>query len=311
MSHKIINPTITGLSFYAFAIANAWADCYNGSAPATGPNTIPDGIGLIPPGDNGAIGYLSGITFDHAYIARVFLDFDVSGVSSFLTPKIVITRIDAGDGVWPNPGNDKSALFSSTGNNWNGVGSVLLSDELIPPNHPFGPTPQTYNLNSDFNAYLTASLPSGHLLVSMRVAFDYDHPAIPQVNLWDLLFTDIYLDLLIPDIPSVNTNAATNVGFYSAQLNGTLVNPGAGFDPCGFEWGTTIAYGNTTPTTSQGGIDLDFDQVISGLAAGTTYHFRAFANIGEAGNVYGADMTFTTKIPIAVRMTYPVKRRLI
>jgi len=77
-----------------------------------------------------------------------------------------------------------------------------------------------------------------------------------------------------------------------ADLNGTLDDDGGGACDCGFEWGETVAYGNTTPTQSRT-TGQTFAQAISGLTPGTTYHFRAVST-NVIGASYGADRTFTT-----------------
>jgi hypothetical protein len=58
-----------------------------------------------------------------------------------------------------------------------------------------------------------------------------------------------------------------------------------------FEYGLTTAYGSTTapqPVTAAG----NFSAGINGLAAGSTWHFRADADGGVIGTANGADMTF-------------------
>lgn len=96
-------------------------------------------------------------------------------------------------------------------------------------------------------------------------------------------------------LPTVVTDAATAIQTESAQLNGQLNDDGGEACTCGFQWGPTIAYGNTTPTTSQVTGD-NFNQVISSLTPGLTYHFRTFA-MNLAGTAYGSDLTFSTPIP--------------
>jgi hypothetical protein len=94
------------------------------------------------------------------------------------------------------------------------------------------------------------------------------------------------------DPPSVTTNAASGVTSDSATLNGTLTSLGNTTSvDVSFEWGLTISYGNeTTPQTMPG--TGAFNDGISGLDPGTTYHFRAKA-VGN-GTAYGDDATFTT-----------------
>jgi len=91
---------------------------------------------------------------------------------------------------------------------------------------------------------------------------------------------------------SVTTDPATGVGMVLANLNGTLDDDGGQACDCGFEWGETVAYGNTTSTQSKETSE-SFSQGITGLTPRTTYHFRAIAT-NDAGMSYGADETFTT-----------------
>lgn len=100
------------------------------------------------------------------------------------------------------------------------------------------------------------------------------------------------LIIIYSDIPTVTTNPATDITSNSAILNGTLDNDGGEACVCGFEWGETEAYGNTTPTQSKAEGE-SFAQQITGLTPDTTYHFRAFAT-NIIGTGYGADRTFTT-----------------
>jgi hypothetical protein len=88
-------------------------------------------------------------------------------------------------------------------------------------------------------------------------------------------------------VPDVSTVAASNPTFTSATLNGT-VNPDGvslreGQEGCRFEWGETTAYGHSVPcaeTATQVGsgfAPVAVHAELSGLSAGTTYHFRLVA----------------------------------
>jgi hypothetical protein len=92
--------------------------------------------------------------------------------------------------------------------------------------------------------------------------------------------------------PSVSTLAATGISLISATLNGT-VNPNGLATNYHFEWGTTISYGNNTPVVSagSGSASIPVNAVISGLTAGTTYHFRITATNSD-GTSNGNDLTF-------------------
>jgi hypothetical protein len=97
-----------------------------------------------------------------------------------------------------------------------------------------------------------------------------------------------------PGPPTVTTSPATNVAISSARLQGT-VNPHGLITSVRFQYGTTMNYGlvcasqNFSGTTTQ-----NVSANVSGLAAGTTYHFRIVAT-NIMGTTYGSDRTFTTR----------------
>ena len=110
--------------------------------------------------------------------------------------------------------------------------------------------------------------------------------------------------------PIVTTTAATGISCTGATLNGS-VNPNGLATTYNFEWGTTVAYGNTTPTVSAGfgSTAVNVNATISGLTGGTTYHFRIVA-VNSDGSSNGNDMTFvpctaivTTTAASAIAMT--------
>ena len=113
--------------------------------------------------------------------------------------------------------------------------------------------------------------------------------------------------VLAPVIPTVTTNPATDILLIFATPNGTLVDDGREACACGFEWGETIAYGNTTLTQSRT-TGQTFSQTVGGLLPGTTYHFKAFAT-NSAGTGYGADRTFTTQALVIINRAYALSRR--
>jgi len=107
-------------------------------------------------------------------------------------------------------------------------------------------------------------------------------------------FTVTELSPVLP-APAVTTDPALWIGPLSATLDGTL-DSGGGIEPCdcGFEWGETVAYGNTTPTQRRTA-GQTFAQTITGLDRDKTYHFRAFVTNG-IGTAYGDDETFITPL---------------
>lgn len=97
-----------------------------------------------------------------------------------------------------------------------------------------------------------------------------------------------------PAGPNAITGSATNVANTSATLNGTI-NPQGASTNAYFEWGTTTAYGNTTPNQSEGSgsSNVNVNASITGLTPNTVYHYRQSAS-NTNGTTHGADATFTT-----------------
>jgi YD repeat-containing protein len=92
--------------------------------------------------------------------------------------------------------------------------------------------------------------------------------------------------------PAVATNRPTGVIGLLATLNGT-VNPNGLDTTYYFQWGRTVAYGNTTPTQSagSGSNDTAVSADITGLSLNATYHYRLVAT-NSKGTTYGADVVF-------------------
>ncbi len=110
--------------------------------------------------------------------------------------------------------------------------------------------------------------------------------------------------------PVVSTTAASNVTCTGATLNGT-VNPSGLATTYHFEYGTTTSYGTNTPVTSAGAGNaaVTVNAPITGLTAGTMYHYRLVA-VNSDGTTNGDNMTFvpcgpsvTTTTATAITMT--------
>jgi Calx-beta domain-containing protein len=95
-----------------------------------------------------------------------------------------------------------------------------------------------------------------------------------------------------PCPPSVSTDPATGVTQTAATLRGTVIPNGAATD-YQFQYGTTTAYGSTTPTTAAGTgmTSVPAAASVGGLTPGTTYHFRIVAT-NSGGTSYGDDASF-------------------
>ena len=98
--------------------------------------------------------------------------------------------------------------------------------------------------------------------------------------------------------PEVVTEGASGVARTSAVL-GAMVDPdGSLVFECGFQYGTSTEYGSTAACSKLPGSGIApvaVSATISGLEAGTTYHFRVLASNGH-GTSYGEDVTFTTPV---------------
>jgi subtilase family serine protease len=92
--------------------------------------------------------------------------------------------------------------------------------------------------------------------------------------------------------PSATTGAATSVGETSATLNGT-VDPNGAATQYHFAYGTTTAYGSLSPAVDASGNGTAVSADLTGLSAGTTYHYRLVAT-NAVGEAVGSDQTFTT-----------------
>src|SRR6202042_2590788 len=80
-----------------------------------------------------------------------------------------------------------------------------------------------------------------------------------------------------PDAPV--TGAASGVGLTTATVSGS-VNPEGARASVAFQFGTTTAYGQTTPaqTTGPDNAADAFSAALSSLPVGTTIHYRAVAS---------------------------------
>jgi hypothetical protein len=94
--------------------------------------------------------------------------------------------------------------------------------------------------------------------------------------------------------PGATTGDASGITDTQASLAGT-VNPQGELTSYAFQYGTTTAYGQQTGLSSagSGAADLPIRDELSGLTAGTVYHYRVIAT-NASGTTVGADRTLTT-----------------
>ena len=99
-----------------------------------------------------------------------------------------------------------------------------------------------------------------------------------------------------PAAPAALSSSPTGATDSQGTLNGTVDPNGSAVSDCHFDWGTSSAYGHTVPCAASPGAGLApvaVTAMLTGLAPGTTYHYRLVAT-GPGGTSYGADEQFTT-----------------
>ncbi len=96
-----------------------------------------------------------------------------------------------------------------------------------------------------------------------------------------------------PKKPAVSTGAASSIGETGATLAGS-VNPNGIATTWRFQYGTSAAYGFTTPlVAATGASPRSVSRALTLLSPDTTYHYRLVAT-SSAGTTLGSDHTFRT-----------------
>jgi len=98
----------------------------------------------------------------------------------------------------------------------------------------------------------------------------------------------------LADAPAATTGAASGITRSAATLTGT-VDPNGTSTTWYFEYGTSTAYGlqSAGGDAGAGTEPVDLSIPVSGLSAGTSYHYRVVA-VSADGTATGADRTFRT-----------------
>jgi len=104
------------------------------------------------------------------------------------------------------------------------------------------------------------------------------------------------LALMGSPLPSALSLPASGITATGATLNGT-VNAAGNDATVSFEYGPTLAYGTTIaamPSSLAGASDTSVKADLSGLPAGTSWHYRSVAVTNSGVAISSPDMTFTT-----------------
>ena len=156
----------------------------------------------------------------------------------------------------------------------------------------------THNLTFDYSlAHLIDA--SGHAVsnsplinagvtLEERWPFDLDHQNRTLGPATDIGADEAFLP------PGAATGAAGGVSTNGATVTGS-VTPNGLPTTYRFEYGTSTAYGSSTPARDAGSGTgtTNFGEAVGSLAPATTYHYRIVAT-NDAGSTVGADRTFTT-----------------
>jgi DNA-binding beta-propeller fold protein YncE len=97
--------------------------------------------------------------------------------------------------------------------------------------------------------------------------------------------------------PTVTTEGSSGVSATEATVAGTINPEGAaGTTNYRFDYGLDTNYGASSTETDTGGgsADVEASATLTGLAPGTTYHYRLFGT-NQLGTSAGSDQTFTTE----------------
>jgi DNA-binding beta-propeller fold protein YncE len=133
-------------------------------------------------------------------------------------------------------------------------------------------------IESSEEGALAPSIGSGHLIDSKGLAVDSSNGTVYAT---DQSGNDV-VAFEGTTVPTVTMGAASDQAPRSLTLNGTVDPEGKAIGSCVFEYGTTSAYGQSAPCSPDaGGLGSGSNSVavsahLTGLVAGTTYHYRLF-----------------------------------
>ncbi|MFA5216851.1 hypothetical protein [Sulfuricurvum sp.] len=96
-----------------------------------------------------------------------------------------------------------------------------------------------------------------------------------------------------PPLPAIDTDAATDIGYFGATVNSEVTEDSAEDCEVWFNYGKTVGYGSSTSHQTGKRVGNTPFAALTGLDPDTTYHYQA-AISNNQGATTGSDMTFKT-----------------
>lgn len=174
----------------------------------------------------------------------------------------------------------------------------LGSERSVRVSFNFGPTPQYGNVSSPVSVSSPGTV--SFQLTGLSQGTDYYYQAVAQTpENYKVYGSGSVFTTVSNSSQSVTTSPASAITSSSAILNGFLQSGGGGNSAmvqAWFEYGTTTDMGNTTEMQKLNNSSTYYSSVITGLAPGLTYYYRAVALNPTAGgrSVNGSISSFVT-----------------
>jgi DNA-binding beta-propeller fold protein YncE len=153
----------------------------------------------------------------------------------------------------------------------------------------------------------SASTPINSTLTGLSPGVTYHYRIAATNNAGTTEGSDTTFTTLPTTPATVTTEAASGVSQTAAALTGNVNPHGGTVSDCHFEYGVGLSYSTSVPCPTAVGVvttDVAQKKGVTGLSAGTTYHYRLKVT-SNAGTVTGNDSEFTTLAPPVVTPSTP------